>query len=102
MIRFHLAKLDFSPFGDLNTKERADRSVTSYSRDDFTAPVEDYDFATIDTPRSLIDQMARAGGFTATKLAHARDKFARECFAVLHGHELRCLVQRSLGRGCDD
>ena len=73
MIGFHLAKLDFSPFGDLNTKERADRSVTSYSRDDFTAPVEDYDFATIDTPRSLIDQMARAGGFTATKLAHARD-----------------------------
>ena len=47
--------------------------MTSYSRDDFSAPVEDYDFDSIDSPRTLIDQMARAGGFTATKLSHARD-----------------------------
>ena len=47
--------------------------MTAYSRDDFSAPVEDYDFGSVDSPRDLIDQMARAGGFTATKLAHARD-----------------------------
>ena len=47
--------------------------MTSYSRDDFSAPVEDYDFDSVDSPRALIDQMGRAGGFTATKLAHARD-----------------------------
>ena len=47
--------------------------MTAYSRHDFSAPVEDYDFDSVDTPRDLIDQMARAGGFTATKLAHARD-----------------------------
>ena len=47
--------------------------MTAYSRDDFSAPVEDYDFDSVDSPRDLIDQMARAGGFTATKLAHARD-----------------------------
>ncbi|MGB0265998.1 MAG: deoxyhypusine synthase [Candidatus Poseidoniaceae archaeon] len=39
----------------------------------FDEPVVDYDFAKISTPRSLIDQMAGAGGFTATKLAYARD-----------------------------
>ena len=33
----------------------------------------DYDFANISTPASLIDQMANAGGFTATKLATARN-----------------------------
>ncbi len=60
-------------FGGLNTKERADQLVTTYSRDDFTAPVEDYDFSKASDVRSLIDQMAKAGGFTATKLAHARD-----------------------------
>ena len=47
--------------------------MTVYSRDDFKVPVEDYDFSSIDTPSKLIDQMAKAGGFTATKLAHARD-----------------------------
>ena len=60
----------------MNTKECPALFVTAYSRDDFTAPVEDYDFASIGTPRNLIDQMARAGGFTATKLAHARDILA--------------------------
>tara|TARA_B100001750_G_scaffold224964_1_gene216488 strand:- start:141 stop:1139 length:999 start_codon:yes stop_codon:yes gene_type:complete len=41
--------------------------------DDFDVPVEDYDFSTTNSPSSLIDQMAKAGGFTATKLATARD-----------------------------
>ena len=47
--------------------------MSEYSKDDFTTPVEDYDFSTVDDVNSLIDQMGRAGGFTATKLAHARD-----------------------------
>ena len=47
--------------------------MSGYGKDDFTAPVEDYDFTTVGDVRSLIDQMRRAGGFTATKLAHARD-----------------------------
>jgi len=47
--------------------------VAGYSRDDFDVPVEDYDFESVDSVRSLIDQMSRAGGFTATKLASARD-----------------------------
>ena len=47
--------------------------MSGYSKDDFTAPVEDYDFSTVEDIRSLIDQMSRAGVFTATKLAHARD-----------------------------
>ena len=47
--------------------------MPEYNKDDFTAPVEDYDFSTTDNVRSLIDQMGHAGGFTATKLAHARD-----------------------------
>ena len=41
--------------------------------DDFEIPVVDYDFSSIDGPSSLIDQMAKAGGFTATKIARARD-----------------------------
>ena len=41
--------------------------------DDFDVPVEDYDFSTIDSPTSLIEQMAKAGGFTATKIAIAKD-----------------------------
>ena len=40
--------------------------------DSFDIPVS-YDFSNVDTPKSLIDQMAKAGGFTATKLAYARD-----------------------------
>lgn len=47
--------------------------MAGYSRDDFDVPVEDYDFESVDSVRSLIDQMSRAGGFTATKLAFARD-----------------------------
>ena len=47
--------------------------MDGYSRDDFDVPVEDYDFSKITDVGSLIDQMGRAGGFTATKLARARD-----------------------------
>ena len=39
----------------------------------FDEPVKDYDFSSVSSPGSLIDQMATAGGFTATKLAYARD-----------------------------
>ena len=39
----------------------------------FDEPVKDYDFANLTDTKSLIDQMAIAGGFTATKLAYARD-----------------------------
>ena len=39
----------------------------------FDEPVKDYDFASLSDATSLIDQMATAGGFTATKLAYARD-----------------------------
>ena len=47
--------------------------MADYSRDDFDIPVEDYDFSAASDVGALIDQMGRAGGFTATKLAHARD-----------------------------
>ena len=47
--------------------------MVGYSRDDFEDPVEDYDFSRVSDVGSLIDQMSRAGGFTASKLARARD-----------------------------
>ena len=47
--------------------------MSGYSKDDFSTPVEDYDFSAAGDVSSLIDQMGRAGGFTATKFAHARD-----------------------------
>ena len=40
--------------------------------DAFDVPVVDYDFSKATTPGALIEQMARAGGFTATKFAEAR------------------------------
>ena len=40
--------------------------------DAFDIPVVDYDFTKASSPRSLIEQMAQAGGFTATKFAKAR------------------------------
>ena len=40
---------------------------------DFDVPVKDYACSEVTNPSSLIDQMAKAGGFTATKLATARD-----------------------------
>ena len=41
--------------------------------DEFDIPVQDYDFSKATQTTSLIDQMAQAGGFTATKLSTARD-----------------------------
>jgi len=40
---------------------------------DFDVPVKDYAFSEVKGVSTLIDQMAKAGGFTATKLATARD-----------------------------
>ena len=40
---------------------------------DFDVPVKDYAFSEVTDASTLIDQMAKAGGFTATKLATARD-----------------------------
>ena len=40
---------------------------------DFDVPVKDYAFGEASDTSTLIDQMAKAGGFTATKLATARD-----------------------------
>ena len=48
-------------------------TVGGYSREDFDNPVKDYDFSSMKDISSLIDQMSEAGGFTATKLAFARD-----------------------------
>ena len=48
----------------------------------FNEPVADYDFGNINDVRTLIDQMATAGGFTATKLAHARD-ILRDAMATI-------------------
>ncbi|MGB1818321.1 MAG: deoxyhypusine synthase [Candidatus Poseidoniaceae archaeon] len=39
----------------------------------FHEVVQDYEFGPITSPKSLIDQMSTSGGFTATKLAKARD-----------------------------
>ena len=47
--------------------------MTGYSKDDFDIPVKDYDFSKITDVGVLIDQMRESGGFTATKLAKARD-----------------------------
>ena len=43
------------------------------NQDDFDLPVVDYNFSTAGNSSKLLDQMATAGGFTATKLALARD-----------------------------
>jgi deoxyhypusine synthase len=40
---------------------------------DFDVPVKDYAFSELKGASTLIDQMAKAGGFTATKLATARE-----------------------------
>ena len=44
---------------------------------DFDVPVKDYAFSEVSDASTLIDQMAKAGGFTATKLATARDILLR-------------------------
>ena len=41
--------------------------------DDFDKPVKDYQFDKLIAVNELINSMSNAGGFTATKLAHARD-----------------------------
>ena len=43
----------------------------------FNEPVVDYDFSKATTPSALIQQMASAGGFTATKFAEARNILAQ-------------------------
>ena len=53
-------------------ESRTPRSM-AIGPESFDEPVKDYDFANLVDAKSLIDQMATAGGFTATKLAHARD-----------------------------
>ena len=53
-----------------------ERVPMTINRDDFDAPVVDYSFSEVGDISSLIDQMANAGGFSATKLAHARDVLA--------------------------
>ncbi len=55
--------------------------------DDFDLPVRDYDFADISDADAgevsgLLDAMASAGGFSATKLAYARD-LLRDMFTAL-------------------
>ena len=60
--------------------------MVGYSRDDFEVPVEDYDFSRVTDVGSLIDQMSRAGGFTASKLAKARD-ILREAISRSDGEE---------------
>jgi deoxyhypusine synthase len=49
---------------------------------EYDLPVEDYDFSSLTDAKSLIDQMSTAGGFTATKLALARD-LLKEMFQAL-------------------
>ena len=47
--------------------------MAGYDPSDFEEPVLDYNFNEIQNTSDLIDQMSVAGGFTATKLAKARD-----------------------------
>ena len=47
--------------------------MAGYDPSDFEDPVLDYNFNKIQNTSDLIDQMSVAGGFTATKLAKARD-----------------------------
>ncbi len=47
--------------------------MVGYDPSDFEDPVLDYNFNKIQNTSDLIDQMSVAGGFTATKLAKARD-----------------------------
>jgi deoxyhypusine synthase len=47
--------------------------MPKYSKGDFNTPVKDSEFSVVDNVSSLIDQMGQAGGFTASKLAKARD-----------------------------
>ena len=60
--------------------------MAGYSRDDFDVPVEDYNFEEITDVKSLIDQMGKAGGFTAAKLSRARDILSDTIGTVSYTH----------------
>ena len=63
-----------TPYGCGQVLEgRANGHTMAIQPEDFDVPVIDYRFSDISSPRSMLDQMASAGGFTATKLATARD-----------------------------
>ena len=62
---------------------------------DFDIPVKDYDFSRITDVSSLIDQMKESGGFTATKLAKARD-LLKNSIKVLNEREKEILYSRRL------
>ena len=51
--------------------------MAEYDPSDFKDPVLDYNFNQIQNTSELIDQMSEAGGFTATKLAKARDMLSK-------------------------
>ena len=51
--------------------------MAGYDPSDFEDPVLDYNFNKIQNTSDLIDQMSVAGGFTATKLAKARDMLSK-------------------------
>jgi len=51
--------------------------MAEYDPSDFKDPVLDYNFNQIQNTSDLIDQMSEAGGFTATKLAKARDMLSK-------------------------
>ena len=51
--------------------------MAGYDPSDFEEPVLDYNFNKIQNTSDLIDQMSVAGGFTATKLAKARDMLSK-------------------------
>ena len=51
--------------------------MAEYNPRDFKDPVLDYNFNKIQNTSDLIDQMSLAGGFTATKLAKARDMLSK-------------------------
>ena len=51
--------------------------MAEYDPRDFKDPVLDYNFNQIQNTSDLIDQMSEAGGFTATKLAKARDMLSK-------------------------
>ena len=51
--------------------------MVKYDPESFNRPVRDYSFQDIRSPDQLFEQMSEAGGFTATKLAKARDILAK-------------------------
>jgi deoxyhypusine synthase len=71
----------------LHFRVAAGAGSMAFEADDFDLPVRDYDFTDISAADAgevsgLLDAMATAGGFSATKLACARD-ILRDMFAAL-------------------